>query len=104
VSTVDSGGAALDLLGAGGVSMLVSDLAMPIMDGGELVRRVRNIPELAGIPAIALSAHVRPDEATAALAAGFDLHIGKPVDIAQLITAIDALARIKSSPAAARTT
>ncbi len=83
--------------------MLVSDLAMPDIGGGELVRRVRATPATAALPAIALSAHVRSDEATAALAAGFDLHIGKPVDVAQLVTAIDALARIKlAGPTAAR--
>jgi signal transduction histidine kinase len=103
VSAVDSGAAALEVLQAGGITMLVSDLAMPDIGGGELVRRVRATPATAALPAIALSAHVRSDEATAALAAGFDLHIGKPVDVAQLVTAIDALARIKlAGPTAAR--
>lgn len=95
VSVANSGAAALDIVHAGGVTVLVSDLAMPGMDGFELVKRVRAATEVHTLPAIALSAHVRSDEATAALSAGFDLHVGKPVDVGQLVTAIDALARIK---------
>ncbi|MBA3270206.1 MAG: response regulator [Acidobacteria bacterium] len=82
-------------------SVLVSALTLPGMDGLELVTRIRATSEIIALPAIAMSAHVRPDEVTAALAAGYDLHVGKPVDVAQLVTAIDGLARIKPSGPAA---
>jgi CheY-like chemotaxis protein len=44
-----------------------------------------------------VTAHVRPDEAAAALSAGFDLHIAKPVDVPQLVTAIDTLATLRTA-------
>jgi two-component system CheB/CheR fusion protein len=56
----------------------------------------------AHLPAIAVSAHVRTEDAKAAVDAGFDLHVAKPVDIAQLVTAIDALATLRDQAASAR--
>ena len=97
VSVAPSGAAALRILQQGGITVLISDLTMPSMDGRDLVRQMRDNPATAQTPAIAVSAHVRPDEASAALAAGYDLHVGKPVDVAQLVTAIDALTNIRGS-------
>jgi CheY-like chemotaxis protein len=56
---------------------------------------VREHAKGAYLPAIAVSARVRPDEAAAAIAAGFDQHIGKPVDFVQLLTAIDSVAGVR---------
>ena len=60
--------------------VIVSDLHMPGIDGHEFIRRVRQIPELAGIPAIALTGYSLDAELKLALAAGFDAHLTKPVD------------------------
>jgi signal transduction histidine kinase/ActR/RegA family two-component response regulator len=60
---------------------MVCDVAMPGIDGYDLVRRVRSmIPSVAGIPAIALSGHARPEDAERAMEAGFHRHVAKPVD------------------------
>jgi signal transduction histidine kinase len=99
VSLASNGTAALELLERGGITVLISDLTMPSMDGYDLARRLRELKGGAHIPAIAVSAHVRPDEASAALSAGYDLHVGKPVDVAQLVTAIDALTNIRGTRA-----
>jgi CheY-like chemotaxis protein len=99
VSTSASGEDAFQRIEKGGVTVLVSDLRMPRMDGLELIRNVRTLKDGWHLPAIAVSSNVRADEAAAALSAGYDLHVGKPIDVAQLITAIDALAGIKAAEA-----
>lgn len=70
--------------------LLISDIGMPGEDGYSLIRKVRAMKPLCGgqIPAIALSAYARSEDATAALLAGFHYHIAKPVDHVQLFAAI----------------
>jgi CheY-like chemotaxis protein len=97
VSLAKSGAEALDILDHVEVDVLLSDLEMPTMDGFELARCVRESAKSRHLPAIAVSAHVRPDEAAAALSAGFDLHVAKPVDVSQLVTAIDTLVALRTA-------
>jgi CheY-like chemotaxis protein len=70
--------------------LIVSDIAMPGEDGYSLIRRVRAMePEQGGrIPAIALTAYSRTKDRVQALAAGFQIHIPKPVNAAELAHAI----------------
>lgn len=70
--------------------VLVSDIGMPDEDGYSLIRRVRQMPADASrkLPAIALTAYARRQDAEAAIAAGFDCHLPKPVAPAELIKAI----------------
>jgi PAS domain S-box-containing protein len=68
--------------------VLVSDLAMPQVDGYELIRRVRALPDGAGIPAIALTAHATADARVKAFRAGFDTYMTKPVDPTELVAVI----------------
>jgi signal transduction histidine kinase len=91
VSLAPSAAAALQIVEASPVDCVVSDLDMPEVDGFELVRALRRRPEGRRLPAIALTAHVRTEQAQAALDAGYDLHIAKPVEIVQLAATIDAL-------------
>ena len=74
--------------------VLVSDIGMPDEDGYALLRRVRMLGSEQGgqIPAVALTAYVRTEDRRAALLAGFQLHLAKPVDPAELIAAITNLA------------
>jgi len=67
--------------------VIVSDLAMPGEDGYQFIRQVRNSQQKE-IPAIALSAYVRPEDRRQALNAGFHMHISKPIDAQELITVI----------------
>ncbi len=73
--------------------VLVSDIGMPDEDGYSLIRRVRALADKEGgnVPAIALTAYASPEDATAALTAGYQRHISKPVDVAQLIGAVGEL-------------
>jgi signal transduction histidine kinase/ActR/RegA family two-component response regulator len=67
--------------------ILLSDIGMPDEDGYRLIRLVRSLPLEKGgqIPAAALTAYVRENDRSQALAAGFDLHLAKPIDPIQLI-------------------
>ncbi|HSO76022.1 MAG TPA: ATP-binding protein, partial [Blastocatellia bacterium] len=79
--------------------VLVSDLGMPREDGFDLISKVRALdPERGGrIPAIALTAYARSEDRARALAAGYEIHVPKPVEPAQLSGALDDLVRRKRS-------
>ena len=85
---------ALELLQAWRPHVLLSDIGMPGGDGYELIERVRELPEERGghTPAAALTAYAGPADCARALAAGFQLHVAKPVDPAELAAAVAALA------------
>jgi signal transduction histidine kinase/ActR/RegA family two-component response regulator len=95
-ATVDAAASAnegLDRLSAFRPDVLVSDIAMPSVDGYTLLRRVRQLsPELGGrTPAIALTAHARTEDVERARIAGFQQHVAKPVDPAQLVALLGRL-------------
>ena len=77
--------------------VLVSDIAMPGEDGYDLIHRVRELPADAGglTPAVALTAYVRIEDQHAAIAAGYQRHIKKPVVVAELIAVVVELAALK---------
>jgi signal transduction histidine kinase/ActR/RegA family two-component response regulator len=70
--------------------VILSDIAMPGEDGLTLIRKIRALlPEQGGrIAALAITALARVEDRTGALRAGFNLHLPKPVDPAELIVAI----------------
>jgi PAS domain S-box-containing protein len=80
-------------LGRGVPDVLVADIGMPEVDGYELLRTVRALPpELGGrVPAIALTGYARAEDRILALAAGFQEHVAKPIDLARLNELIVAL-------------
>ncbi|MFN6963487.1 MAG: ATP-binding protein [Pyrinomonadaceae bacterium] len=69
--------------------LLISDIEMPEADGHFLIRSIRALDdEISSIPAIALTAHTRRRDRVAALGAGYQMHIAKPVEPVELILAI----------------
>lgn len=74
-------------------NVLISDIAMPGEDGYSLMRRLRARPEarLRDLPAVALSAFARAEDKAAALEAGFQTHLPKPTEPADLVAAVLAL-------------
>ncbi len=94
VRTAGSGEEALALLAEELPDILVSDIGIPGMDGYELIRRVRSLPPERGgeLPAVALTALARSEDRTRALRAGFQTHLAKPVQPAELMAAIGSLA------------
>lgn len=77
--------------------VLLSDIAMPEMDGYALIRLVRQNEDWAGVPAAALTAFVSPTERGRALLAGFDTHVPKPVEPSELMAVVAALADRRSA-------
>jgi CheY-like chemotaxis protein len=77
-------------------SMIVSDIALPGENGYSLMERIRRHEKDAGnppTPAIALSAFTREEDKLAAVQAGFDRHLSKPIDPEILIEALSAISR-----------
>ncbi|HEX8915370.1 MAG TPA: response regulator, partial [Humisphaera sp.] len=74
--------------------VIVSDIGMPERDGYDLIRSVRGRPGDAGgrTPAVALTAYAAAEDRARAIRAGFDLHVTKPVDPAELWAAVASLA------------
>jgi len=92
VTAAGTAAEALTALEAEVPDVLLSDIAMPGMDGYELIRRVREKDAWSRIPAAALTAFVSPTDRGRALLAGFDTHVPKPVEPAELMAVVAALA------------
>jgi PAS domain S-box-containing protein len=86
---------ALDYVSRQKFDILISDIAMPEMDGLEFVRNLRGRPELATVPAIALTGYTSQTDAKAAISAGFDLHLSKPIDPNDLMAAVNNLIALR---------
>ncbi|MFL6255933.1 MAG: PAS domain S-box protein [Pyrinomonadaceae bacterium] len=71
--------------------IIVSDIGLPRIDGYELIARLRKLSHLREVPALALTGYAAQRDAEAALAAGFDAHVPKPVDPAELAERMDQL-------------
>ena len=88
VTEAASASAALAILSAtpGEFDVLLSDISMPDEDGYSLIRQVRMLSADAGgqIPAVALTAYARIEDQQEAIASGFQMHLTKPFDAAQL--------------------
>ena len=65
--------------------LIISDISMPGTDGYALLAELRRMPGLEGVPAIALTGHAMDEDRERALAAGFSVHIPKPVDPNELL-------------------
>jgi CheY-like chemotaxis protein len=76
-------------------NVLISDVGMPVQDGYELIREIREIVRQRGetqpIPAAALTAYAGDEYRAKAQAAGFQAHVPKPVEPEALVSAVAAL-------------
>jgi two-component system cell cycle response regulator DivK len=61
--------------------LILMDLSMPDMDGLTATKRIRSIPELSGVPIIALTANAMDSDRDRSLEAGCDGYIKKPIDV-----------------------
>jgi signal transduction histidine kinase/CheY-like chemotaxis protein len=86
VKTAPSAAAALSVLSKMKPDLLISDVGMPDIDGYALMRQVRSLPPERGgnVPAVALTAYAREQDRQRAIDAGFQLHLAKPIEVAQL--------------------
>ncbi len=89
VETAASGPEALARISHAPPDALLCDIAMPGMDGFEVIRNVRKHD--AHLPAIALTAFARPEDRQRAIQAGFSVHLAKPVDSGALLAVLGKL-------------
>jgi PAS domain S-box-containing protein len=94
VRTAASAEEALQILDEWQPQVLVADIGMPDVDGYEFIRRVRARGAQRGgnIPAAALTAYARAQDRMRVLSAGFQIHIPKPIQPAELVTVVASLA------------
>jgi PAS domain S-box-containing protein len=95
VTAVGSAAEALEAMVAAVPDLLISDIGMPGEDGYELIRRVRALTVEGGgkVPAIALTAYARVEDRMQALRAGYQMHVPKPVELAELVAVAASLMR-----------
>ena len=89
VALAGSASEALERLEEADPDVLVSDIGMPGEDGYSLLRRIRQREEAgSSLPAIAVSAYAREEDRIRALSAGFQMHLAKPFEPAELLAAV----------------
>lgn len=95
VTAVGSAREALQVIRRTPPDVLVSDIAMPIEDGYDLIGQVHELEANNGktIPAVAITAYARVEDRRKALAAGFQSYLAKPIEPADLIEVVARLAR-----------
>jgi CheY-like chemotaxis protein len=100
VTVTDSAAAALAALDREHPDVLLSDIAMPIEDGYALIARIRALPDARRLlPAAALTAFATAADRTRALLAGFQAHVPKPVEPAELAAVVASLLDRRKQPA-----
>lgn len=95
VRTSLSSGDALEVFNQWKPNVLISDLGMPEEDGFTFISKVRSLPPEAGgrTPALALTAYVREEDRLRTLAAGYEMHVKKPVEPYSLAEAVARLGK-----------
>ncbi|WP_434391430.1 ATP-binding protein [Melittangium boletus] len=92
VLVAESAAIALEVLRRTRVDAMLCDIAMPGEDGYGLIRKVRALESpTRQLPAAAFTAHLREEDRARSMRAGFQLHIAKSVDAAQLVAQVHAL-------------
>ena len=93
--TASSSQEAMAIFGQWRPSVLISDIEMPDEDGYTLIRRVRALDPAQGgdVPAVAVTAYSRVEDRVRLLGAGYNMHVPKPVEPAELMVVLAALAR-----------
>ena len=94
VVTASSAAEAMEMIRHEAPAVLVSDIGMPEEDGYSLIRRVRTLDKSRGgnTPALALTAYARSEDRMQAIRSGYQMHLAKPVEPAELTTVVAALA------------
>ena len=99
VTGCDSATRALEEIQAVRPDVLIADIGLPRVDGYELIKRIRQLPDarLRNIPAAALTAYARAEDRATALGAGYQLYLTKPVEPTELRAAIARLTQLSRS-------
>src|ERR1700752_670980 len=98
VKVAETAAEAVELLKSSVPDVLISDIGMPGTDGYDFIRQVRQLSRDRGgkVAAIALTAYTRIEDRLQALRAGYDMHVPKPVELAELVAVAASVARRSS--------
>jgi len=91
VATANSGSKALEVAADFAPHIVVSDIGMPEMDGYEMMSNLRRMNQISPFKAIALTGYEDSAQGERAAAAGFDVHLTKPVNWDELFDTINQL-------------
>jgi CheY-like chemotaxis protein len=102
VRSAGSAAQALEILEQWIPDVTVSDIGMPHEDGYSLIKKIRERPVAlgGGVPAVALTAYARFEDRMRALTTGFQMHVAKPIEPAELVMVIHSLLEFKGNVAA----
>ena len=95
VRTASSGAEGLEVLSQQPFDVIISDVAMPEMDGFEFLRQLRTRPEHRDVPVLAVTGFGRPEDVERARSAGFFSHITKPFDFEKLAATLQAVGGLR---------
>jgi CheY-like chemotaxis protein len=87
----ENGQVAVDMAFKHRPDLVLMDVSMPVMSGLEATRAIRAMPELAGLPIVALTAHAMDGDRTRCLEADCNAYATKPIDLPALIATIESL-------------
>lgn len=87
----EDGTPSLDLAKKHKPALVLMDIELPVMNGIEALRRLRDDPETASIPVIAVTASVTSSEREKVAAAGFNDYLSKPIDMQSFTETVDRL-------------
>ncbi len=91
VAVAVDGGQGLALARSEAPDLILMDMSLPVLDGWEVTRQLKAVPETRAIPIIALTAHAMSGDRDRALEAGCDDYDTKPVELPRLVEKIQAL-------------
>ena len=91
VRTAESAAEGIRVLDTFRPDIILSDIGMPDEDGYAFISQIRARPNLVSLPAVALTALARSEDRTRALRAGFQTHVAKPVEPAELVAVVRSL-------------
>jgi len=91
VSTAEDGQRGIDMAGSESPDLILMDMSLPVIDGWEATRRIKDSADTCGIPIIALTAHAMASDREKAIEAGCDDYDTKPVELARLLEKIERL-------------
>ena len=102
LETVTDGAQAVEAARTGSYDLILMDVHMPVMDGLDATRAIRRLDGPARLlPIIALTANVQPEQVQRCREAGMDDHVGKPIQVAELLRVFAARLEQRAADAAA---
>ncbi|HEY0005714.1 MAG TPA: response regulator [Pyrinomonadaceae bacterium] len=91
VSEAVNGQEALKIAGREHPDLILMDLSMPVLDGFDAARALRQVEETRAVPLVAVSAHTSSTHRARALAVGFNDYLTKPIDFIKMVKLIHSL-------------